>query len=243
MTLTEAVHEMSQKRIGALVAERPATARVFETHQLDYCCKGSQTLAAACAERGLDLSQLCDELERVTAASQEQEPDWLADPLRELCDHIERRYHDWLRSELPRLAMLIDKVVKAHGSRHPEWVQVQATFQRLRAELEPHMMKEEQILFPAIRQMEAAGRRQSFPFGTVENPIRCMVQEHEGAGAELTRLRELTKGYAPPQDACPTFRVLLDGLRQLELDMHQHVHKENNILFPRAVELEAALSR
>jgi regulator of cell morphogenesis and NO signaling len=169
------------------------------------------------------------------------EPDWASASLAALCDNIVRAHHDFLRQELPRLAAIITKVVNAHGRNHPELARVQATFAELRAELEPHMMKEECVLFPSIRYLETQSRSTQFPFGSLANPIRVMIGDHDHAGDALAKLRELTDDYVPPVEACNTYRVMLEGLAALERDMHQHVHKENNILFPRALELEARL--
>ncbi len=136
---------------------------------------------------------------------------------------------------------MIEKVVAAHGQNQPQLNDLGQVFAALRGELEPHMFKEEQVLFPAIRQLEQAANRPSFPFGTVANPIRMMEHEHDTAGHALARIRELTNEYVPPETACNTYRVMLDGLRVLETDLHQHIHKENNILFPRAQTLELEL--
>jgi regulator of cell morphogenesis and NO signaling len=224
--------------VGTIVARHPATARVFENYSIDYCCQGNRKLREACQEKQLELDKVTADLENCLTRDEHNNSSWLDRSLTELCDHIERQHHDYLRTELPRLTGLIEKVVNAHGVKDSRLDEVAKHFRRLRSELEPHMMKEEGILFPAIRQMESAGQAQEFPFGSVNNPILCMVDEHEAAGDELKILRELTDDYLPPHDACPTWRVLLDSLAQLELDMHQHVHKENSILFPRAQALE-----
>ncbi len=228
--------------VGKIVALRPETARVLEKHQIDYCCKGGKTLAEACVAQGIDLEEVVRELEASPNPGASGE-NWLEASLPALCDHIEQRHHDYLRTELPRLGELIDRVLRAHGEKHPELAEVRASFVRLRAELEPHMVKEERILFPAIRQMDGARQAGGFPFGSVANPIRCMIEEHEHAGDELAALRRLTGDFTPPRDACPTWRVMLDSLARLERDMHEHVHKENSILFPRAIELEQLLVR
>lgn len=237
------VTKLADQPVGRIVACRPDAARVFEKHRIDYCCQGGKTLGEACTALGLDLAQVLHELAAPPPTGDEPVSNWLEEPLARLCDHIERRHHDYLRAELPRLEELIARVVRAHGDRHPELADVQAAFGRLRAELEPHMWKEEQVLFPAIRSMDDSRRNADHAFGSVANPIRCMVDEHERAGEELACLRRLTGDYEPPRDACPTWRVMLDGLAQLERDMHEHVHKENSILFPRAIELEAALAQ
>ncbi|MCO6455788.1 MAG: iron-sulfur cluster repair di-iron protein [Pirellulaceae bacterium] len=228
--------------VGRWVAERPNTSRVFEALQIDYCCGGNQPLGQACAERRLDAGQVLRQLEQAAeAAAGEPAERWGDRSLAELCDHIERTHHAYLKEELPRLQAMIGKVVAAHAANHPELAEVQQAFADLQAELGPHMFKEERILFPAIRQLEQSASQLALPFGTVANPIRMMEHEHDNAGTALSRMRRATSGYRAPADACNTYRALLDGLARLELDMHQHVHKENNILFPRAIEREHSL--
>ncbi len=229
--------------VGQWVARQPELARVFEDLQIDYCCGGELPLKDACRERGLEPNEVLERLveaERTTGGDANH--DWLHMPLTQLCDHIEATHHGFMRRELPRLESLLGKVINAHAERHSELHAVRDAFAALRAEVEPHMMKEERILFPAIRQMERAGAAAIFPFGSVANPIRVMEDEHDNAGQALHRMRELTRGYEPPDDACNSYRALLDGLRELEADLHQHIHKENNILFPRAIEMETVLA-
>jgi regulator of cell morphogenesis and NO signaling len=230
--------------VAQWVSEYPQTAPVFEELQIDYCCGGNIVLAEACGSRQLDPNAIVAKLAR-TVADPMQEPadNWTESALADLCEHIQTTHHAYLRQELPRLSGLVDKVLAAHGGKHPELKELQQVFASLRAELEPHMFKEEQILFPAIRQMERTASQPNFPFGTVANPIRMMEHEHEAAGNALGRIRELTNGFLPPEGACNTYRVMLDALAQLEHDTHQHIHKENNILFPRAQQLEASLTQ
>ena len=229
--------------VAQWVSEYPQTARVFEDLQVDFCCGGDTPLAEACGQKQLDSNAILARLtEVVSAAQSEPSENWLRARLTDLCDHIQRTHHAYLRRELPRLSDLIDKVVSAHGENQPELGELRQVFAALRAELEPHMFKEEQILFPAIRQLEQAVDRPSFPFGTVANPIHMMEHEHDAAGNALAQIRRLTHGFLRPENACNTYRVMLDSLQHLERDMHQHVHKENNILFPRAQELENRLS-
>jgi len=226
--------------VGRWVALRPSTSRVFEAFHIDYCCGGDKPLSAACAARNADPEQVISELEKTIAEQPGKDSDnrWIDASLTELCDHIEQTHHAYLKDELPRLHEMIAKVLSAHDNNHPEMFDVQDAFAALEAELAPHMFKEEQVLFPAIRRLEASDAPPKFPFGTVANPIRMMEHEHDNAGDALDRIRGATGDYTVPEDACNTYRAMLDGLRQLELDMHQHVHKENNILFPRAIELE-----
>jgi len=225
--------------VGSWVTAHPQTSRVFEALQIDYCCGGGKSLEQACWDRGLDPKQVVQQLEQSVTENAESTENWLDASLTELCDHIEQTHHAYLKEELPRLTNMVAKVVGAHGESHPELATIQVVFASLRAELEPHMLKEEQVLFPAIRQLEQSTDDPSFPFGTVANPIRMMEKHHDDAGYALSRLHTLTRDYQVPEGACNTYRAMLAGLRDLERDMHRHVHKENSILFPRAIELES----
>mgnify|MGYP002623172804 CR=1 FL=1 len=221
--------------VGDWVAQRPGTSRVFEKLGIDYCCGGRKTLQQACDDQQVDARAVMNQLQNAVDHSTPSVADWTAASLTELCDHIEQTHHAYLRGELPQLTELFEKVVAAHGETHPELTQLSRVFAALRAELEPHMFKEEQILFPAIRQLERSASPPAFPFGTVANPIRMMAHEHDNAGRALAEIRQLTDDFQPPENACNSYRVLYERLRGLEADMHQHVHKENNILFPRAI--------
>jgi regulator of cell morphogenesis and NO signaling len=224
--------------VGNWVAAHPQTSRVFEALKIDYCCGGGKSLEQACWDRGLDPKRVIQQLEQSIKECEQSADNWLNTSLSELCDHIEQTHHAYLKDELPRLTEMVAKVVKAHGESHPELATAQEVFASLRAELEPHMFKEEQVLFPAIRQLEQSADDPEFPFGTVANPIRMMEQEHDDAGYALSRLQTLTRDFQVPKDACNTYRAMLARLRHLEGDMHRHVHKENSILFPRAIALE-----
>ena len=232
----------TESTVAEWVAKYPQTARVFEDLRIDYCCNGKLALAEACEQSQLDASDTVEKLAASIATAARPVEDWNGTTLGNLCDHIQQTHHAYLRQELPRLAMLLEKVLLAHGDRHPELSELQEVFFALRSELEPHMLKEEQILFPAIRQMEMGAECPSFPFGTVANPIHMMEHEHDLAGDALAQIRRLTSDFTPPDDACNTYQVLFDSLSVLERDMHQHIHKENNILFPRAQELESNLA-
>lgn len=230
------------KTVGEFVAEQPSLARVFERLGIDYCCGGKKPLTEACAELGLEAESVV----RVLAACEngkgaDDHGNWALTTMSQLVDHIVTEHHGFLRAELPRLGGMVVKVVAAHGGREPQLAEVQRIFETLRAEMEQHMVKEEQILFPMIKSLEVARQKPEFHCGSVANPIRVMVMEHDSAGAALHRMRELTKGYRAPEEACNTYRALLDGLRELEEDMHRHVHEENNILFPKAVKMEEGL--
>ena len=223
--------------VGRIVGERLARARVFDELGIDYCCHGETPLDEACAELGRAVD---DVLTRVDACdTQPAEPDDSGLPLGALADHIEVTHHVYLRSEIPLLEKLCAAVREEHERWHPELREVGATLAALHAELDSHMIKEERILFPMIRQLEAEASLPRFHCGSLANPIRVMEQEHDAAGAALVRLRRLTRGYVPPADACLSYRSLLVRLAALEADLHRHIHKENNLLFPRAAELEA----
>lgn len=233
----------SVQTVGQLVARRPEALRVLERYGVDYCCGGDRSVEEACRLAGADPAAVLDDIDRATATSGDSEKtDWLAARLCDLCDHIEQTHHAFLREQLPFLTDLFEKVVTAHGENHPKLVDARETFRELREELEPHMFKEERILFPAVRQTEAANGPIQTPFGSVRNPIAMMENEHAGAGDALRRLRTLTDDYRVPDDACNAYRGLLETLQRLEADLHEHIHKENNILFPRAIELEQTLA-
>jgi regulator of cell morphogenesis and NO signaling len=233
-----------QTPVGALVAERLGRAQVFERLGIDYCCHGAASLGEACSERSLDLERVIAEIAESDKQAADEGGgtiDYAAMSAGELAEDIVRTHHAFLRRELPRLSDLADKVLAAHGAGHPELADLRDTLTALRQELESHMFKEERVLFPLIGQLEAA--RGPFPIhcGTVENPIRVMEHEHETAGMALRRIRELTGDHMAPADACTSFKALYEGLAGLEADLHRHIHKENNILFPRAAALESAL--
>jgi len=231
-----------------LVVNHPESRRVFESLGIDYCCGGVNKLAEAVEEAGLDLATVVKAVEQAVADANlpgsGPERDWREATLTELVDHIEGTHHVYTKKALPRLGDLFGKVLRAHAPKHGDMLgPLQATFQALRSELEMHLTKEEQILFPYIRQMEASlketGRVPPMHCGTVQNPIRQMEAEHESAGKALARMRSVTNDYALPDDACPTFGALFEGLHELEADLHEHIHLENNILFPRAAAMEA----
>jgi regulator of cell morphogenesis and NO signaling len=226
-----------QMTVGQLVAERPARSRVFESHAIDYCCGGKRTLDDACRKNGLDVAAVLAELEAVDAGPQDDGINPSDMTMTDLADHIEQTHHVYLREELPRLTGLTEKVAAVHGDKYPWLEDVKTTYADLVAELEPHMQKEEQILFPMIRRLESSGSSG----GSVGSPIAVMEHEHDNAGNALRHLRELTSDFTPPPEACNSFRAMLDGLATLEANTHEHIHKENNVLFVRAAEAEARL--
>lgn len=227
MTTIHPSHSSLERTLGDLVAERPARARVLERLGIDYCCHGQRTLRNASEAAGLAPDAVAAEVEAVTDDSG-ADIDRL-EPVA-LIDHILSTHHDYLHEELPLLVALADKVRDVHGSRHPELTRVADLVHEIRDDLEPHLAKEEQVLFPAIRDW-ADGER-SFPFGTLANPVRMMMLEHDRAGELLEELRTVTSQYVPPADGCASYQTLYARLEHLEADTHRHVHLENNVLFP-----------
>ena len=213
----------------------PGAPRVLEPHGLDYCCGGQQTLLVACERAHLDPAVVIAELNSMDPGPV---PNWVPMSPALLVDHIETTHHAYLHAEIPRLEALADKVAGVHASRHPELVELHQLCVALRQDLEPHMAKEEQMLFPMIRELSTATSPPSFHCGSVANPISMMMREHEHTGSILGTMRHLTDGYRVPDDACASYRALYEGLAALEADTHLHIHKENNALFPAVIELE-----
>ena len=227
-----------------MAASSLAAVKVFERHGIDYCCGGKRPLAEVCREKGLELETVQGELDAALAGSRQLERDWNTAPVRELIEHIVAAHHEYLRRELGPIGERLEKVYRVYNERYgPTLTGLPGAYASLRAELEMHIRKEEMILFPAIAANEAAldaGRPlPPTPFGTVSNPIHMMEMEHQNAGEGLATIREITNDFAVPDYACVTYRALISGLEELERDLHLHIHLENNILFPRAEQLEA----
>lgn len=231
--------------VGEIAATIPGSTREFEKLGIDYCCGGTRTLTDACAQANVGIDEVLAQLEKSAAASTTNgtNQDWQNAPLSDLIAHINSTHHVFIRTECPRIQALAAKVAGVHGKNHPELAEVQQVFTALSEELTVHLMKEEQILFPfVIRMEESAVAGEPAPpamFGTVMNPIRMMMNEHDGAGDALRTLRSVTKNYVVPEDACISYQTLYEALQGFEADLHQHIHKENNILFPRAAALES----
>jgi len=234
----------ASKTVGEIVAETPSCAREFEALGIDYCCGGSRTLTEACTKLNVSVEQTLARLEKSAAqATSAEDKNWQAQPLADLVAHINNTHHVFVRSECPRILKLTEKVVGVHGKNHPELLTVQALFAALSEELQVHLLKEEQILFPYILRMEesvtAGEMAPPAMFGTVMNPITMMMREHNGAGDALRSFRSTTNDYSLPADSCVSYRTLYQALQDFEKDLHQHIHLENNILFPRATAMEA----
>jgi len=217
----------ADSKVGQIVAEHPLAARVFARHRIDFCCGGGRSLGEACARRDLDTDAVLTEITHELTADGGDATRWDEAPLGDLIEHILTHYHASLKEELPRLEAMARKVVDVHRDKRPEMLpELLAVYLGLKGELDQHMAKEEQILFPMIRSGQGA---------MTGGPISVMEHEHDAAGAALARLRELTHGYEVPEQACNTWRALWHGLEALEGSLHEHIHLENNILFPRAL--------
>ena len=227
-----------ESTVGELVAQQPARSRVFEKLGIDFCCGGKKSLGEACQSQGLDARTVLSMLLAAETGSEIEQRDWSSASLTELADHIEQTHHAYIAQELPRLQAMVRKVAAVHGERHPWLLELDGVFAAFRGELESHALKEEQVLFPMIRRLENDNADESGPAGhDIASVIEVMEHEHDDAGGALARMRELSDDFTPPQNACGTFRAMLDALHGLEKDMHTHVHKENSILFPAAMRL------
>jgi len=238
----------SAMTVREIAVEVPQSTRLFEKFKIDYCCGGNRPLTEACASAGVEVAELIEMLAGVYQADRTADGamDFQRLSLPELITHIVDKHHVFTKEEIARLDSLMKKVVAAHGDNHPELHKAGELLGRLCADLMPHMFKEEQILFPCISALvNAAAKNQAAPFaqfGTVNNPVRMMMMEHDAAGQILRELRIVTSGYSVPADGCISYRTLYEALAGFEKDLHQHIHLENNILFPRAIELEAQLA-
>ncbi len=235
---------MTARTVREIVVENPSATRIFERFGIDYCCGGSQLFEQACERSGVSVDEVLDSLqmEEETARAASQTHDWQNEPLGELIAHIKNTHHKYTREETVRLAALLQKVCSVHGKNHPELIGIRETFGWLSQELMTHLMKEEMVLFPYIARMEEAVIQKEpvlpAPFGSVQNPVAMMEHDHDSAGAALRSIRKASNDFTPPPDACVSYQTLYKALAAFEADLHQHIHLENNILFPRAIAME-----
>jgi regulator of cell morphogenesis and NO signaling len=227
----------TQTTIGEIVRALPATSRLFENLNIDYCCGGKKTIAEVCSAKGLDASTIVAMLAALDHTGSTISTNADAMTLSELCDHIQQAHHAYLREELPRLDFMTRKVAAVHGEHEPRLFELQKTFETFNAEMISHTNDEDERVFPAIRKMEAAKTGSAATSPGLRETLEKLEREHDSAGAALEKFRALSDRFAPPEWGCNTFRALYDGLAQLERNMHQHVHKENNVLFPKALAL------
>ena len=226
------------RTLGALVREHPEFASVFESVGIDYCCGGDATLAEACADEGLAVETVREKLREARSGDGEESGEW--DSLSELVDDIVANHHDYLRAELPSLERTVRKVVRVHGDAHPELEEIESTFLDLADEVTRHIEDEEENVFPELERLDDDAALTADEEARIREAIDHLEDEHDAAAAHLERLRSLSDDYAVPEDACTSYRNMLDRLQLLEEDMHLHIHKENNVLFPDAQERLAA---
>jgi regulator of cell morphogenesis and NO signaling len=231
--------------VRTIVQENPATVAVFESVGIDYCCGGGKSLEEACQKAKLSVDEVLANLENARALPPiEEDCQWLTSPLSQLTGHIVQKHHEYTRREVPRLTALAAKVRLRHGPAHPELHQLCELIEAMGSEMLTHMLKEEQVLFPRLFAMEQAAQHgtvlQPAFFGALINPIRHMMGDHDDTAELLRSIRALTNNYKLPAEACASYQALYQGLTDLEKDLHRHLHLENNILFPRALELEKA---
>jgi regulator of cell morphogenesis and NO signaling len=236
----------TSKTVRKFAVENPAATRIFEKFGIDYCCGGNQSLEQACEKANISIDSVLDTLEMAdeTARAAQEVRDWNHEPLSQLIAHIKRTHHKYTREETVRLTALLQKVCSVHGKNHPELYQIRAVFAGLSQELTTHLMKEEMVLFPFIERMEEAVIQSEpvlpAPFGSLQNPVAMMKHEHDSAGGALSAIRKASGEFTPPADACISYQTLYKALAAFEADLHQHIHLENNILFPRAIAMEQA---
>ncbi|HOX36807.1 MAG TPA: iron-sulfur cluster repair di-iron protein [Candidatus Brocadiia bacterium] len=248
--MDKAIQIEEKETVGSIAVRSNRARKALEDLGIDYCCGGNISLAEAARKAGIKQYELVDRLAVELAKSEAadaEEREWTVAPPEDLIEYVLSAHHAYMKTVLPRIKSLLERVLRAHGPAHGDVLTpLDRIFRRLSAEITEHLYKEEEILFPLMRrEAEAAHSGKARPFcpcGTVANPIRQMQFEHDNAGEALRRMRDITHGYALPPDACPSFKALYDELQAMEKDLHEHIHLENNILFPRAERLEETFS-
>lgn len=239
------MNEIREKTIGEIVADDYRAAAVFESYGIDFCCGGNITVDEACRQKSVDLNELTGKLAAIINNQQGTSVDFKSWPLDLLADYIQKKHHRYVEEKSLEIKPYLDKICEVHGQQHPELFEINTHFNASAGVLAQHMKKEELVLFPFIRKMvkaKAQGTKVEKPhFGTIQNPIKTMIDEHNIEGDRFDKIAALSKNYTPPPDACNTYRVTFGLLKEFEDDLHMHIHLENNILFPKAIELEKEL--
>lgn len=230
--------------IGALVSEDFRTAAVFKKYGIDFCCKGNRTIEEACTKKGINENKIYSELENLPKSGSEN-INFTSWPLDLLADYVEKTHHRYIREKAPIIQSFLEKLCKVHGGSHPELYEIKRLFDESAYELNEHMQKEENVLFPFIRVMvDAQTTNTDFEtpnFGTVENPVKMMMHEHSAEGERFEKISALSNAYTVPSDGCNTYRVAFQMIEDFEDDLHKHIHLENNILFPKSIQMEKEL--
>lgn len=235
----DCMENIASAKVSRIVANNYKTAQVFTTYGIDFCCNGGVPLEQACRQQSVDLQQVIKELNEAIAIPEVE--NFAEMPLGELISYIEKVHHTYVRNALPTLTVYLTKLCRVHGERHPELFELKELFDQSSHDLMQHMSKEEEVLFPYIQALEASIRGQFLldppRFGHLQNPIVMLESEHEQEGSRFKLMDSLTNGFVPPKDACQTYRVAFAKLQEFEMDLHKHIHLENNILFPKALEM------
>jgi regulator of cell morphogenesis and NO signaling len=236
----------SETKVKEIAVANPRAARILEQAGVDYCCGGNKSLHDACAHVGVSEEEIMERLRENKADVEPADKNWASAPLGDLTQHIREKHHRYVREAVQRVPALLTRVKTKHGNNHPEIAEVEDLFLKIGREMTMHMQTEEQILFPYIEALERAAHGEAAfepPFfQTVRNPVQAMMEEHDAAAALVRQIRTASSAYTPPANACASYQALYRDLQEFEADLHEHVHLENNILFPRAVEMEAAIS-
>ncbi len=240
------MNNILDRNVGEIVAENYKTAIVFKNHKIDFCCRGNRSVEEVAEKNGIKLDSLINELETVLEQKDPQSIDFKSWSPDLLVDYIEKKHHRYVEEHIPVLNQYLDKLCSVHGERHPELFEIREHFKASSEDLAMHMKKEELVLFPIVRKMvqqkQTNAALEQNHCGTVQNPIGVMMQEHDNEGERFRLIEKLSDNYTPPEDACATYKVTYSLLKEFEEDLHNHIHLENNILFPRAVELENELN-
>ncbi len=230
---------LASKTLAQIVTNNYKAASIFEKHHLDFCCKGKRTLEQACSESDIKIEEVIEQLEKA-GDTNDLKTNYNELSLAQLSEHIVSTHHNYVKNEMPALHGYLQKVASKHGDRHPEMNKVFQIFVAVKEEMEFHMQKEEMVLFPRIKDIEnqiQEGKKVVINSSYLQSPINMMEQEHDHAGSMLAEIRNLTNNYNPPADACTTYQLSFASLQAFELDLHRHVHLENNILFPKALKM------
>lgn len=231
--------------IGEVVAKDYRAASVFKVFNIDFCCNGNRSIGLACDEAKLDPEEVLGRLIETTTTNDGPQTDYQSWDIDLLAEFIEKKHHRYVENRIGEIRPYLDKICQVHGRQHPELAEIRGLFAESAGELAVHMKKEELILFPFIKKMVDHQRKgESMPrphFGKLEDPIAMMHDDHDHEGERFRKIAELSRNYSVPPDACNTYRVTLALLKEFEEDLHLHIHLENNILFPKALALEAAV--
>ncbi|AFN74341.1 iron-sulfur cluster repair di-iron protein [Melioribacter roseus P3M-2] len=232
--------------VGEIVKANIKAAELFEKYSIDFCCGGGKSLKEALDEKKIDRNSFLEELQNLINRKTIQEENFNDFDLDTLCDFIVDKHHGYIRSSVPEIKNLMQKVVNAHGGKYEFLEIIDNLFSELSKELNSHILKEERVLFPLIRYLVNTQRLGEKPktrgYGTVKSPVSQMIREHDNAGIMIKNIAAATNSYSLPEDACATFSLLYEKLKEFENDLHLHIHLENNILFPKAIELENSLT-